>query len=425
MYMVKTAIFIIVFYLVYLTMLKSDTAYGRNRIYIILSIISALLFPFITLQTAKPLNIQEFGKMLSVVFITAEAGNTGKLSSAFSASNLQQTLYTIYFIVASLFILKLVFDLINLTILILRHREDGSRIIRFRGLNTSGFSAMGYIFINNTLSIEDASEIIKHEQNHLKRNHFIDIIFLQLVKAFQWFNPTVYLFDRSIRAIHEYQADKECLRSGIPVSNYQKLLLNQLFKSKAFNLTNSFSSPSLLKQRMVMMTKKPTPTMANIKILAVIPVTILVLLAISAFRGISVKEINLSSISQSIAPPPPPPPVQQSSGNTPDEEENPFVAVEQMPLFPGGEKALLEYLASNTIYPEASMKQGVMGKVILRFCITSKGTVSQVSVLKGISPELDAEAIRVVKTLPSFIPGKQGGKPVPVWYMVPIAFTLK
>ncbi|HOF21198.1 MAG TPA: energy transducer TonB [Bacteroidales bacterium] len=106
-------------------------------------------------------------------------------------------------------------------------------------------------------------------------------------------------------------------------------------------------------------------------------------------------------------------------------EPEPFVVVEEMPMFPGGDPALLQYIAEHTQYPEVAKENNIQGRVIVRFCVTSKGTVSQVSVLKGVDPELDKEAIRVVGTLPAFKPGKQGGKPVPVWYMVPITFTLK
>ena len=106
-------------------------------------------------------------------------------------------------------------------------------------------------------------------------------------------------------------------------------------------------------------------------------------------------------------------------------EPEPFVVVEEMPMFPGGDAALLTYIAEHTQYPEVAKENNIQGRVIVRFCVTSKGGVNQVSVLKGVDPELDAEAIRVVQSLPPFKPGKQGGKPVPVWYMVPITFTLK
>ncbi|MCE5347451.1 MAG: energy transducer TonB [Bacteroidales bacterium] len=106
-------------------------------------------------------------------------------------------------------------------------------------------------------------------------------------------------------------------------------------------------------------------------------------------------------------------------------EPEPFVVVEEMPMFPGGEGELLKYIAEHVEYPEIAKENNIQGRVIIRFCVTAKGGVNQVSVLKGVDPELDAEAIRVVNSLPPFKPGKQGGKPVPVWYMVPITFTLK
>jgi protein TonB len=192
-----------------------------------------------------------------------------------------------------------------------------------------------------------------------------------------------------------------------------------------------------------------------------------------AERQVVVKMENLDQPNQQVAPPPPPPPpptdvVQQQRYVPPqvvdsikpedvkqlmtadqaqtevtnkevvevvqqvkeevqeaEAEQTPFVVVEEMPMFPGGDPALLAYIAANTQYPEIAKENNIQGKVIVRFCVTSKGGVNQVSVLKGVDPELDKEAIRVVTTLPTFKPGKQGGKPVPVWYMVPIAFTLK
>jgi len=134
-------------------------------------------------------------------------------------------------------------------------------------------------------------------------------------------------------------------------------------------------------------------------------------------------------------PPPPPPPVTSTESGKPEvtvvkeevpaESENPFIVVEEMPMFPGGDAELLKFIGANTNYPEDAKLQNIQGRVIIRFCVTAKGGISQVSVLKGVSPELDAESIRVVNTLPEFKPGRQGGKPVPVWYMVPITFSLK
>ncbi len=102
-----------------------------------------------------------------------------------------------------------------------------------------------------------------------------------------------------------------------------------------------------------------------------------------------------------------------------------FVVVEEMPSFPGGDTELFRFIYDNIKYPELAKENNIQGKVILRFCVTYKGKVDQVSVVRGVDPSLDEEAIRVIKMLPLWKPGKQGGKPVNVWYSVPISFQLK
>lgn len=102
----------------------------------------------------------------------------------------------------------------------------------------------------------------------------------------------------------------------------------------------------------------------------------------------------------------------------------PFIVVEEMPEFPGGLPALMKYVGENLRYPDVPMENNVEGKVTIKFCVTAKGGIDQISVLKSVDPELDKEAMRVVSTLPAFKPGKQGGKPVPVWFMLPIAFKI-
>src|SRR5664280_1066232 len=105
-------------------------------------------------------------------------------------------------------------------------------------------------------------------------------------------------------------------------------------------------------------------------------------------------------------------------------ENEPFFTVQEMPEPPGGEKGLYKFIADNINYPRIALENNIMGKVFVRFCVTSKGAIDQVSVIKGIDPDLDAEAIRVVKKFPTFKPGKQEGKPVPVWFSVAINFQL-
>jgi TonB family protein len=411
-YMLKAALYLTAFYIIYSLLLSRDTTYARNRVFILLSMASAMILPNFTLQNIRLFDVHFFGKYLTDVMVTASSKGSeksGSLLQAFTPLNIALLIYLAGIVV---FAVKLLSDLINLLFLILRQSNKGSRIIRFNGFNTAGFSAMGHVFINTRLSPEEAAEIVKHEENHLKRNHFIDIIFVGIIKAFQWFNPAIYLFNRSLRAIHEYQADQECLTSGIPVVNYQSLLLNQVFKTNSFTLTNSFSNPSLIRKRMMMMTKKPTSSLAGMKLIFVIPVIGLVFLFLSAFGKIT----SPSTM-----------PASSEVTNLKSEaaEQVPYVSVEEMPVFPGGDAALLNYLAKNTVYPENAKKNNIGGRVIIRFCVTEKGGINKASVLQGVNPEIDAEALRVVGTLPDFKPGRQGGKDVPVWYMVPITFSLR
>ena len=109
-----------------------------------------------------------------------------------------------------------------------------------------------------------------------------------------------------------------------------------------------------------------------------------------------------------------------------DREEIPqFVVVEEMPMYPGGDAALLSYIGSNIVYPEKAKENNIQGRVFLQFVVTSRGNIGEVRVLRGVDPELDAEAVRVIQTITGFRPGRQGGVAVPVWYQVPVTYQLR
>ena len=110
----------------------------------------------------------------------------------------------------------------------------------------------------------------------------------------------------------------------------------------------------------------------------------------------------------------------------PTKKDIPFVQVDEMPVFPGGDNAILKYVAENTVYPEEAKKNKITGKVIVRFIVEKDCSVSEVTVLQSVNQQIDAEAVRVIKTLPKFEkPAKNGGVAVRVFYMLPITFDLK
>ena len=103
----------------------------------------------------------------------------------------------------------------------------------------------------------------------------------------------------------------------------------------------------------------------------------------------------------------------------------PFDVVEQMPQFPGGPAALMEFLSKNVKYPQEAYKNGIQGRVIVTFVVNKDGSISDAKVVKSVDPQLDEEALRVVHSMPNWIPGRQNGEPVNVKYTVPITFKLQ
>jgi TonB family protein len=102
-----------------------------------------------------------------------------------------------------------------------------------------------------------------------------------------------------------------------------------------------------------------------------------------------------------------------------------FEVVDEMPAYPGGETGLMNYIVTNLKYPERAIENNIQGRVYLKFVVTSRGNIGEVRVISGVDPELDAEAVRVIKTITGFRPGRQDGKVVSVWYQIPITFQLR
>jgi protein TonB len=108
-----------------------------------------------------------------------------------------------------------------------------------------------------------------------------------------------------------------------------------------------------------------------------------------------------------------------------EEKEQVFRSVEQMPTFPGGEAALMRFLQSHINYPTMAAEQNIQGRVIVQFVVTKSGKVGEVKVIRSVDRDLDREAVRVCKSLPDFVPGRQNGQAVSVWYTLPVTFKLQ
>jgi TonB family protein len=173
-----------------------------------------------------------------------------------------------------------------------------------------------------------------------------------------------------------------------------------------------------------MKTKKFFIRSASLKLLLAVPLAIFVLAAVSISASAQ-ESTNKTEIAPPPPPPPPPPPAQGMGSYQGVMEGRAYKKVDEMPVFRGGDSALLKFVAENTIYPKDAKEKGIQGQVYARFMINTDGTVSDISIVKSADPSLDAEALRVISMLPGFIPGKLNGVVVPVWYIMPISFKLK
>jgi len=270
---------------------------------------------------------------------------------------------------------------------------------------TSPFCLFHYIVMSRDDYANNRSFILTHEQEHIRLKHCIDLILLQIATIMQWFNPFVWLIGKNLKAIHEFEVDEAVLNKGIDATQYQKFLVVKAVGNRLQPFANNLNKESL-KRRIIMMNQKRSNRWMMLKALLVIPVATL---AVSVFANGK----NVSETASETHP--------QTTTQTKIHD-----AVEEMPEFNGGQLAMMEFLMNNMKYPQAAVKAKQQGRAVVGFVVRKDGTVSDVHITKSAGHAvLDEEAIRVVKAMPAWKPGKQKGEPVNVKYSVPITFRLK
>ncbi|MDR0891250.1 MAG: M56 family metallopeptidase [Mediterranea sp.] len=278
------------------------------------------------------------------------------------------------------------------------------------------FSFFHWIFIHlPSHTPDEADEILAHEQAHVRQCHSIDVLVGELMCALCWFNPFVWGLKREVRRNLEYLADDRVLETGYDSAAYQYHLLGLAHPVAAANISNNFNVLPL-KNRIRMMNKRRTNKVGRTKYLMFLPLAALLLMV----SNIETVARTTKALAQDASAP-----VRLEttiSPNVPDSVV--FEVVEKMPEFPGGQVALMNYLANNIRYPQESQKAGTQGRVIVQFVVTKDGNIQGAKVKRSIDPYLDKEALRVVNAMPKWKPGMQRGQAVNVKYTVPILFRL-
>ncbi len=283
------------------------------------------------------------------------------------------------------------------------------------------FSFFRMVFLHpESHSDKETDEILTHECTHVSQWHSIDVILSEMMCMACWFNPVVWLLKREVRHNLEYLADNTVIQSGYDSKSYQYHLLGLAHHQSVTTLYNSFNVLHL-KNRIMMMNKKRSPGIVRTKYLIFIPlVGILMLLSnIEAVARLTVRLANEATVSNAMVT------ATDVSSKSREMDEQVFTVVEKMPSFPGGDAELLKYIATNIKYPKESQDNGEQGRVICSFIVGRDGSVNNPEVLRGVTPLLNEEAVRVINTMPRWNPGMQRGKAVAVKYTVPITFRLK
>lgn len=302
---------------------------------------------------------------------------------------------------------------------------EGVRV-RYLQEPSGAFSFFGWIFVcKDSVKPDEVKEVLTHELAHVRQWHSVDILLMEALTAICWWNPFAWLVRQEVRRNLEYLADRSVIASGVAPRHYQYHLLQAVCSFPEIGLSNHFNFTHL-KERIIMMNKKQTNGAAHLKyVLFALPAfALLVAGNVSCTSETKPADEAVQENSEKVAVEAGPEKEQPAPEASSAEEEILEVA-EVMPEFPGGVEALLGYISKNVRYPEEAQKNGWEGRVILQFVVEKDGTVNNIKVLRGVNEPLDKEAMRIVRGMPKWTPGKDKGREVRCKYTIPIVFKLQ
>ena len=424
LYLLQVNVGLILFYALYKLVCTRDTFFRSRRFILIVSLVLPFILPFIDVREWLEsrdrmimLTHFDYSAVLPEIVVGSEAVETG--SRVFVLSEWIGYLYLAGVVVL---LVRLVVQAFSLYRLIVRMPEKEINGVRVKCLNdpSGPFSFFGWIFMNPAAVKEDEiSEILTHEMAHVKQHHSVDVLLAEMVSICCWMNPFAWLLKREVRLNLEFLADRKVMEAGFVTKSYQYHLLGLAYNHK-YGLSNNFNF-SHLKQRIIMMNKKKSNAAGHIKYaLFVLPAfALLVAGNISCSQDASQTEDAKEEVVAPVSPEAKEAPADSTA------KEEVFMVAEQMPEFPGGMKEMLKFLQENVKYPENAMKNNVQGRVIVQFVVEKDGTPTEFKVLRSVDPDLDAEALRVMKAMPKWKPGMQKGQVVRVKFTVPVSFKLQ
>ncbi|MBE0678064.1 MAG: hypothetical protein IH592_04795, partial [Bacteroidales bacterium] len=316
-YALESSICLALLWLFHEIALKRDTRHSRNRYYLLGSMLFSAVVPLLNIRIGSPGTILPPGGLFSLLLPETVITPDGLPGSAVLLPELLPWLYPAGVLISASLIIT---GSVSLVKLIISGRSEG-KVIVIESFDPICFSAFGYIFISSSVADADAERMINHEMKHIRLGHQSDLLVTAIITSLQWFNPAAWLMRRSLQAVHEYEADSECITGGEDPRSYQELLLSAVFRCPVPVMSTTFSKRSLLKNRIIMMTKKRTGSSASLKMILAVPLAVALIFMFSCKDRVEVrKEATPAEKSAPAA----------AEAEAPEEV---FMVVEQMPVF--------------------------------------------------------------------------------------------
>jgi len=268
LYLFEVSVSLALFYSIYWFFLKKETFFAVNRLFLISSILFSFIVPFINVSFIKISSPIASRQLIERTYVL---GQTASMQA--KTMGIFDILWLIYLFGAGLFLLGFLYKLLKLLILIKKssiQKINGVKIV-FVEKDLAPFSFFNLVFVNKpNISSDDFDRIVAHEMIHIRQYHSLDLLVMELLTIFQWFNPFVWPYKESLKETHEYLADNAVIAQGCNAAKYQLLIFEQHVGVKLFEFANNFNH-SQIKRRLTMMTKGKSKRWAKFKVLLVLP----------------------------------------------------------------------------------------------------------------------------------------------------------
>ena len=411
LYIGRSSLYLALFYAFFLLVMRRTTFFRLNRFLLLVGTLACFLLPLLRLRT-----VEIPGVMAGVPIITEAAQEAP--SAQVTKVNPWMILYAAGFLAV---LAWTVVALVRMRRTIrkgeVRRLEDGTKLVLTEA-DVPSFS-WGRTIVMSRKDAEANPAILQHEKAHVQKVHTLDILLFTAVTLVHWFNPLVWITLSELKLLHEYEADDAVLNKGIDATQYQLLLVRKAVGDKRFTLANGFQHAKL-KNRIDMMLKNPTSGWQRLAWLAVLPFLAGTMFLCNPVRAKVVSDLP-EILSETVSDLP------GTVAQVPDTTQAvPFSQIDVKPTFNGSDASAFGiWVNENLQYPKTAVDAGAQGRVVLQFVIGKDGKIGDAKVLRGVHPDLDAEALRVVSASPDWTPGYVQGEPVKVMYTFPVIFRLR